>query len=384
MANDRTALTAPKDVFALIDSNSFKQELARALPNTLKPERMVRLALTMLRKNSTLSECSPVSIMACVVECAQLGLEPEGVLGHAYLVPYKNEATLIIGYRGFSHLMYQSGTISAISAEIVRPGDKFKQTLGTNRGLHHEPGPIPKNDSPEHWRGAYAVVEFVTGRSAFEYLERSKIEDARGRSASWRAFKKYGYSTPWNTDTEEMWRKTPIRRIAKRMPTSTTDKRPEILRAAMLDEYGERKGLLLPTLGGFEVNPTPPEPEDPTPISPTKEAPLEVIDLRGSDSSATNEPAKPEGKAKKAAPAREAAAPPKAKIPPAPKVEPPKPDPLITTQEQTDIMSAAVKAGWQVPDEVRKLLKRDFKLDSIRDVRRSQLPAILGKINSGE
>ena len=36
------------------------------------------------------------------------------------------------------------------------------------------------------------------------------------------------------TAEEEMWRKTPIRRLAKRLPLS-----PEFVRAAVLDEYHE-------------------------------------------------------------------------------------------------------------------------------------------------
>lgn len=353
-----TLATTPKDVFALIDSQSFKKELARALPNALDPNRMVRLALTMIKKNSGLAKCSPVSIMACVVECAQLGLEPEGVLGHAYLVPFQNEATLIVGYRGFAHLMFNSGTISSISAEVVRKGDKFRRTLGTRRELIHEPGPIPKNDGEENWLGVYAAVEFVTGKTEFEYLEKSKIEATRGRSPSWRKYKAEGKTSPWNTDAEEMWRKTAIRRLAKRMPVSTTDKRPELLRAAMLDEYAERKGLLIPTLSGFEVNPNPPEPDDPNPITPTAALP-----------EPKSEPEKP----------------PKAKIPPAPKTIDMKPpdDPTISTKEQTDLFSAAVQAGWKVPEEVRSFLKKHYKIDSIRDVRQSQFQKIILQIKEG-
>lgn len=343
MANELA--TKPHDVFALIDSKKFKEELARALPNALDPNRMVRLALTMVRKNSTLAKCSPVSIMACVVECAQLGLEPEGVLGHAYLVPFKGEATLIIGYRGFAHLMYQSGTISSISAEVVRRGDTFQQTLGSNRELIHIPGEIPKNDGPENWRGAYAVAEFITGKTAFEYLDSSKIEAARNRSSSWHSFKKDGRSTPWQTDAEEMWRKTPVRRLAKRMPTSTADKRPQILRAAMLDEYSERKGLLVPTLGGFEVNPNPPEPDDPNPITPTQELIVDHPPEQATFAEAD--------------------------------------DPFISEAQQREVYAIAVGAGWKLPSEMKAYLKKKWKVDSLRLIRRSQLPAILKQVQEG-
>ena len=162
-----TPLLEVHDLFALLESNAFKKQLVDALPNTLKPDRMIRLAITMIKKNSSIARCDPVSIMSCVVETAQLGLEPEGVLGHAYLVPFGGVCTLIIGYRGFAHLMYQSGAYSDIGAEIVRPKDEFRQILGTRREIVHIPADIPKEDDSEGWRGAYAYSVNHTGATAF-------------------------------------------------------------------------------------------------------------------------------------------------------------------------------------------------------------------------
>jgi recombination protein RecT len=383
-----SALAKPtKDILAVIDSNPFKQELARALPNALKPDRVVRLAITMLRANASLQKCSPLSIMACVVESAQLGLELDQVLGHAYLVPFGGEASLIVGYRGFAHLMYQSGTISTISAEVVRAKDKFKRTLGTRRELVHDPAPIPLKDDPEDWLGAYAVVEFLTDKTEFEYLERVKIESARNRSRSWHAYKKDGKSTPWITDTEEMWRKTAIRRLAKRMPVSTTDKRPELLRATMIDEYSERRGLLIPTLHGFDVNPEPPEPDSEDPFEPTRatdvshEAPARTNMTGGENSAVASESHADAGASPKN---KKPSGPPKAKIPPAPPEQPkPKDDPFITTAEQTQVYNLASQAGWKVPDEVKSYLKKKYNIDTIKAVRKSQLPELLRVLKEG-
>jgi recombination protein RecT len=354
------------EIVSYIDTAAFKKELQRALPDRaiqaglLTPERVVRLAITQIRSNPTLAQCTPISIMACVVEAAQLGLELERVLGHAYLVPFKGEATLIVGYRGFAHLIFNTGIVSSISAEVVRPADKFKRTLGTYRGLVHEPAPIPKNDGPEHWLGAYAAVQFIPMGTDFEYLERIKIENgARARSRSWQAYKSgKATSSPWGTDTEEMWRKTAIRRLAKRLPTSTTDNRTAMLqRAAVLDEYSERKGLLTPTLHGFDVNPEPSQELLTSDLEPTREV------YEGTDV------------------AVEVTTVPKAKIPPAPKKV--DDDPLIDTKEQTAIYSTAASVGWKVPDEVLAYLKKKWDLNSMKAVRRSQVPEILHQIKSG-
>jgi recombination protein RecT len=340
-----------------IDNPTFKAQLAKAIPNTLSADRMVRLALTMLKKNERLSKCTPLSVMACVIEIAQLGLEPEGVLGHAYMVPFKDQCTLIVGYRGFMHLMYQSGVITEISAEIVRKGDSFQRVLGTQRQLIHVPQAIPENDDAKNWIGAYAACSFLNNATAFEYLEKVKIYQARARSRGYQQYMKgEAQSTPWVSDEEEMWKKTPIRRLAKRMPMSTSDKRPQLLRAVMLDEYGEKPGLLIPTLAGFEVNPDPPEQPNGEPIKPTVETPVESSPKKGKPASS--------------------AAVPKAQIPKAD-------DPFITVEDQTKIYSVAVSNGWKVPEEVRAYLKKTFGNDSVKALRRSQLPTVFKAMESG-
>lgn len=366
-------------IFKQIDAPDFKAQLARALPNALSADRMVRLAITMLRRNEALQRCTPLSIMACVVEIAQLGLEPEGVLGHAYMVPFGDQCTLIVGYRGFMHLMYQSGAYSQIAAEVVRAKDKFKHLLGTQRGLMHEPATIPMkkkgdifvpDDDPDTWRGAYCTTLTLAGASAFTYVEKAKILNARSRSRGWQKFLKEGKSTPWNTDAEEMWKKTAIRRHAKMSQTSTTDKRDVLLRAVMLDEYGERKGLLVPTLAGFEVNPNGPDEDNGEPIQPT----IEV-----SDFSPSTEGAKPEDVKKSPAVKKPAAKSPAANNPAAK----PAHDPLIDSKEQTEIYNRAQQYGWKMPEEVRAMLKKRFGNDSIKAVRRSQLPEIFKVLESG-
>jgi recombination protein RecT len=328
-------------------------------------------------------KCSPISLMACVLESAQLGLELDRILGHAYIVPFAGEATLIIGYKGFAHLMYQSGAIRSISAEVVRPKDKFARTLGTERQLLHAPALIPDNDDPDTWRGAYAVAHMLVGGTEFEYLEASKIIAARNRSKSWQAWLREKKATPWQTDTEEMWRKTPIRRLAKRMPVSTTDKRDIILRAVMIDEYGERPGLLVPTESGFQVAA---DPQLEAPIEPTTELEeqlqksIDIVDAGKKGGKPGREPKKPPKQ--KEAPAQSVPGPPKANIPSAsapPKIK----DPFLTTKQQTDIFNAAFQVGWKVPEELNSMLMKHYKVKAVRDLRNSQFAEVMQKVKSG-
>jgi recombination protein RecT len=221
-----------KTVFNLLNSDMVVGQIKRALPNHMTPERMIRVALTAIQKTPKLAECEQRSLIGAIVQASELGLEPNTPLGHCYLIPYwnstskQNEAQLQIGYRGFIALARRSGEISSVSAEIVYSKDEFYVGYGTDRKLLH----VPLLNNPERGEplGAYAVVVFKDGFTDFEYMDSVQIGKIRARSKS-------GDSGPWKTDTDEMWRKTPIRRLAKRLPLAIQDS--DLLKAAVHDEY---------------------------------------------------------------------------------------------------------------------------------------------------
>src|ERR1043165_1114015 len=67
----------------------MKPQLSLCLPKHLSVDRVCRIALTEFRKTPLLMECEPMSFIAAVMMASQLGLEI-GILGSAYLVPFKN------------------------------------------------------------------------------------------------------------------------------------------------------------------------------------------------------------------------------------------------------------------------------------------------------
>jgi recombination protein RecT len=66
------------------------EQLKMALPKHLTPDRLLRVAMTSIQQNPRLLDCTQESLLKSVIICAQLGLEPDGIIGGAYLVPYFN------------------------------------------------------------------------------------------------------------------------------------------------------------------------------------------------------------------------------------------------------------------------------------------------------
>lgn len=201
-----------------------KKDLMLAATKHLDVDRLTRLAITAIRKTPALAKCTPVSVIASVMQCAQLGLEPDSVLGRVYLVPFKGECTVIVGYKGMIELALRSGLVETVEGYPVFEGDEFDYSLGLERRLHHKP--CGETDAAKMTH-AYAIVRFKDGGVLFSVMTRKAIDAVRNASPG-------KDHAPWVKHYPEMAVKTAIRRLWKFCPAS-----PELARAASLEERGE-------------------------------------------------------------------------------------------------------------------------------------------------
>ena len=234
-ANTAVAQRQGGDNFpAMLDR--FKGEIARALPKHLNADQMARVALTCFRLNPLLSKCQPASVFACVIQASQMGLRP-GLLGEAHLIPYYNnrkqayECQLIPGYQGLLELVRRSGLVESIGAYLVHANDVYEVRFGTDPGIRHEPC---LEGDPGAVRFGYAVARMKGGASHIEVMTLAQIIAIRDRSQGYQRAKRDGKPSPWDTDFEEMARKTLLRRIAKFLPKS-----PELATALALDNAAD-------------------------------------------------------------------------------------------------------------------------------------------------
>lgn len=282
-----TATQQQKDpiesIVRVVESPNLKAQIMRALPKQLDVERFMRLCMTVIRKTPAIQRCEPLSIVSSVVEASQLGLELDPVLGHGYLIPRKSKklseqygrqvtlCTFMPGYKGFIHLMRNSGLVTNVNAELRLEGEDFHVDLGTQRALIHVPNYELNRTDEKLWLGAYCVVYFRDwNQPDFEYLPKSEINERRNRSDA-------KDSGPWVSDTDAMWKKTTIRAIAKRMPLSPQNR--ELIRTAALDELRENE-----------------EYREREPIAPAFELPQETLTVSGGDPEPAAEPEKKEEK----------------------------------------------------------------------------------------
>jgi recombination protein RecT len=200
--SEQSTTVAPKSTLQqLITSDWMKQQLAMALPKICTADRFMRVALTALNKTPKLLDCTKQSVLACLIKCAELGLEPDG--RRAHLIPFKDTCTVIIDYKGIAELAMRSGTVSYIHADKICDQDIFEY----NKGKVDRHSIDFRKDRGKAY-AYYCIIVMKDSTEKAEVMTLAEIEGIRKRS-------KAGDSGPWVTDFDEMAKKTVFRRASK-------------------------------------------------------------------------------------------------------------------------------------------------------------------------
>ena len=206
----------------------MKPQLAAALPPHLSADRLVRVVLTVLQATPALLACDRASLCRAVMTCAQLGLEPDGALGQAYLVPSRGKVQLVPGYHGFIALARNSGEVISINARAVHRNDRFDFAYGLAERLEHVPAAGERGEITHF----YAYAKLKDGGHHFEVMSRAEVDAVRNRTERIE-------DGAWASGYAEMGKYTVIRRIAKFLPLAVQKA------AALADLYesGKHAGL---------------------------------------------------------------------------------------------------------------------------------------------
>ena len=146
---------------------------------------------------------------------AQLGLEI-GVLGQAFLVPYKQRdgsyiCQLVPGWRGMQDLANRSGRASTWTAAVFE-GDQFTYELGSSPSIHHVPCGEDREEKLTH---VYAVGRIKGSEyPIIEVWSRLKVERHRNKYNR-QGNRHYSYD-----HFEQYGRKVALLQVLKYMPAS--------------------------------------------------------------------------------------------------------------------------------------------------------------------
>lgn len=198
------------------DIQNLEPQFKKALPVHIPVEKFSRVLMTALSTNNDLVQATRPSLFAACMRLAGQGLLPDG--REAAIVTFKNKQGELIAQdmpmvAGILKKVRNSGELAMITAQVIYENDKFRYWVdGDGEHIIHEPNLFSERGKRI---GVYALAKTKDGAVYIEPMTVEQVMDVKNVSRS----KDRG---PWAGDFEdEMWRKTAIRRLSKRLPMST-------------------------------------------------------------------------------------------------------------------------------------------------------------------
>jgi recombination protein RecT len=207
MSNELTPMEAMRGTLV-----RMQPEFAAALPPQIPVEKFIRTTLTAVQMNPELLGADRRSLLGACMKAAQDGLMLDG--REAAPVIFRTKEGPKVQYMpmvgGILKKIRNSGELASISAQVVYDKDHFEYELGDNEQIIHKPFLSSDRGQPI---ACYAIAKTKDGAIYREVMSVADVEKVRNSSRA-------AQSGPWVQWWDEMAKKTVIRRIAKRLPSS--------------------------------------------------------------------------------------------------------------------------------------------------------------------
>lgn len=173
----------------------------------------MEFAIQAFTANPYLLTLDPASVKKCLVNVALTGTTLNPVMKFAYLVPRKGKCCLELSYIGMIKVITDTGSVQSIIAKVVFENEPFEIELGSGGYVKHS---ICKTGNKGKRIGAYSIAVLNDGSHHIEWMYEDELMGIMKRSESVKAKK----LSPWDTDQDEMCRKTVVKRHWKYLPKS--------------------------------------------------------------------------------------------------------------------------------------------------------------------
>jgi recombination protein RecT len=204
---------------------AFMNELENDFVNSLGGNKVdfrqeCHFAMQALLNNSYLldtAKAAPQSLRNALINLAAIGITLNPASQLAYLVPRKIRKSdpsavvcLDISYKGMIRTATDAGSILWAQSEVVYEGENFEMNTVGDKPLHRF-NPFSRAKDGKKVIGAYAIVKTFEGDYLTCAMSIDEINEIRNRSMM-------SASGPWKDFTNEMMKKTVIKRAAKMWP----------------------------------------------------------------------------------------------------------------------------------------------------------------------
>ena len=190
----------------LLSSTGIKRRFEELLDKSAPS--FISSILAIVKNNSKLQACAPNSILSAAGIAAALKLPINPSLGFAYIVPYKNQATFQLGWKGFVQLAMRSGQYKILNSSAVREGQIKEIDFITGEIIRGE-------KISDEIVGYVAYMELLNGFKKSLYMT---VEELRAHAEKYS--QSYAYdvrsgrkSSIWSTNFDSMAKKTVLKKL---------------------------------------------------------------------------------------------------------------------------------------------------------------------------
>lgn len=223
MAKNAIQKVGSKDNFKeILHQRDMKQSIADVVPRHVDETQIGRLMLLAVSKQPELYQCTQSSMIKALLDCAATGLDPSGRDRRANIIPRWNnkigamEAQFEEQVWGLLDLVRNSGFVKNVRPNLIYKNDEFEERPVDPIPIHHVPAQGTQRD--EDIVGAYAIAWLTTGGVEYKLMWIDEINEVRDRYAP--RNKKGEIVGGWKDNYSAMVLKTPLKRIALRLPQS--------------------------------------------------------------------------------------------------------------------------------------------------------------------
>jgi len=216
-----------RELISFLRADAVQKQIKKVLPLGISIETITRAAITSIKKDSKLAECTPESFCQSLANCAQVGMVPGGAFSLVNLIPFFNSKTMtyqcqmVIGWQGWLEIIYRHPRVVRVDAQVVREGDLFDYEFGIHSYVQHKPMG-PANRPITHF---YSDCVLTNEGYVSELIFEEDMQVIKSRSKN---------NIFWKNHYDAMGKKTAIIRLAKRLP-----KTPELELATSVEIENE-------------------------------------------------------------------------------------------------------------------------------------------------
>jgi recombination protein RecT len=185
-----------------------------ALPKSIPAEGFIRRIITSVQLEPKLLAADRKSLFVACMKAAQDGLLLDGREAGLSVYNDRQNGGQTVAYLpmvgGILKKIRQSGEISSVRAHVVYEGDEFEYELGDDERIVHKPNLTAQGGKIV---AAYAIAKFRDGDIQREVMSRAQIQRIASKATG------IGKAC-WASEEGEMSKKTVIKRLSKRLPSS--------------------------------------------------------------------------------------------------------------------------------------------------------------------